>query len=433
MRSWYRLFALVMALGLIAAACGDDDDDDDASTDTTAASETSADTAAPDTEAGTETTAAATDDSTADTEAPSELVLEDPVSIRMMAETTGESQNAIPNFADGGQMAADEINDAGGVGGLELDYERIAAPLDQAGAEAAALDAVDADPTAIVGFPSSTQTPFVAPIITEGGIPAIFTHGNPLARLDVEGSIGSEWTFSGRPVSAVLAAAQARYVVEDLGFTSVALLCVNNAFGSAGCDAAEPVLEELGATVVAREVHEQDATNVDSQALAIAAADAEIVLAFTFPNQVTTLVANADLADTPILGGASAGIAYDGAVRGGNPVDAFVDRVYGLDDCVPAADDRPEVQDWVAAFEGEYGYTPDYAAAESYDFVKMVVAAVEAAGSTDHAAVAEALRTIEYEGICDTYQSDAGQSLMNQSTFYVLDASGRVPQLTEEV
>jgi branched-chain amino acid transport system substrate-binding protein len=352
MRLWYRLFALVMALGLVAAACGDDDDDDDASTDTTAASETSAETAAPDT--GTDTTAAGTDDTTADTEAPSDLVLDDPVSIRMMAETTGESQNAIPNFADGGQMAADEINAAGGVGGLEIDYERIAAPLDQAGAEAAALDAVDADPTAIVGFPSSTQTAFVAPIITEGGIPTIFTHGNPLARLDVEGSIGSEWTFSGRPVSAALAEAQARFVVEELGFTSVALLCVNNAFGTSGCEAAEPVLEELGATVVAHEVHEQDATNVDSQALAIAAADAEIVLAFTFPNQVTTLVSNADLADTPILAGASAGIAYDGAVRGGNPVDGFVDRVYGLDDCVPAADDRPEVQDWVAAFEAEF-------------------------------------------------------------------------------
>jgi branched-chain amino acid transport system substrate-binding protein len=438
MRLWYRLFALVMALGLVAAACGDDDDDDDddASSDTTtAATEAADDTAATETSGATDTSAAddTTGDTTGDTEAPSDLALDEPVSIIVMAETTGESQNAVPNYADAGQMAADDINAAGGVGGHDLEYERISAPLDQAGAEAAALEAVDSGPTAVVGFPSSTQTPFVAPIFTEGETPIIFTHGNPLARLDVEGSIGSEWTFSGRPVSAALAVAQAEYVVEELGFTNVALLCVNNAFGTAGCDAAEPVLEELGATVVAREVHEQDASNVDTQALAIASANAEVVLAFTFPNQVTTLVANADLADTPILGGASAGIAFDGAVRGEQPVDAFVGRVYGIDDCVPAADDRPEVQEWVTAYEERFGYRPDYAAALTYDYVHMVVAAVEAAGSTDHAAVAEALRTIEYEGICDTYQSDEGQSLMNQSTFYVLEEDGRVPQATVEL
>ena len=59
--NWLRLAALVLAFGLVAAACGDSDDDADVGTDTTAATETTAGTettAAPETTAAAETTAA---------------------------------------------------------------------------------------------------------------------------------------------------------------------------------------------------------------------------------------------------------------------------------------------------------------------------------------------------------------------------------------
>jgi branched-chain amino acid transport system substrate-binding protein len=430
-RHWYRFVALAIALGLVAAACGDDDDDDatesTAASDTTVAgSETSADTPA-------DTGDTADTGETTDTEAASDLELDSPVVIRLLAETTGESPNAVPYFADGGQFAADEINAAGGVGGQDLDYDRISAPLDQAAAEAAALEALDAGPTAIIGFPSSAQAGFVAPLVGDEGVPTIFINTNAGVRADAADPIGNEYTYSGRPYQALLAREQVEYVVNELGFTDIALLCINNAFGTAGCEGAEAIVGEVGGTIVAQEVHEQDAQNVDAQALAIAGAEPDVVLAFTFPNQVTALVANADLADVPIIGGASAGIAFDGALRNGQAVDAFEGRVYGIDDCVPSADDRPEVQDFVAAFEEEYGYAPDYQVAEAYDYVHMVVAAVEAAGTTDTEAVNEALSTLEYEGICDTYQNDGNRGLMNLSVFYVLGADGREPATTFEI
>src|SRR5688500_8864425 len=65
-RTWIRAWAVVMALAVIAVACGDDDDDDD-SGGTTPASEASDDTATDDT--ATDTTAGTTAETTGDTEA----------------------------------------------------------------------------------------------------------------------------------------------------------------------------------------------------------------------------------------------------------------------------------------------------------------------------------------------------------------------------
>jgi hypothetical protein len=54
----------------------------------------------------------------------------------------------------------------------------------------------------------------------------------------------------------------------------------------------------------------------------------------------------------------------------------------------------------------------------------MMNAAVEQAGSTDPAAVVEALASMEYKGICTTYQADSGNVLNHASDFVTFDADG---------
>ena len=210
------------------------------------------------------------------TSALDSISLDDPVNIIVMAGTTGESQNAVPNFADGAQFAIDDLNAAGGVGGLDVETTRIPAPLDQAGVEANTLEAVDQDPTAIIGYPNTTQSTFTADEIAEGGIPTIYMSGNPQVRLDAQDTVGNEWTFLGRAPFSAAATVLAQYIVEDLGFTNIGLLCINNAYGTGSCDAAQPVIEASGGTVVARETHEQDAADVNAQALALAVANPDV-------------------------------------------------------------------------------------------------------------------------------------------------------------
>src|SRR5688500_19786709 len=114
--------AALVAMTLMAAACGDDDDGDTASQPDGDGSEA---------EGG-------------------ELQLDDPVKVVLLAETTGESEAAVPFLADGAQMAIDELNEAGGGGGQGVDYERVSAPLDGAQAETALLTAVEEEQTVVL-------------------------------------------------------------------------------------------------------------------------------------------------------------------------------------------------------------------------------------------------------------------------------------------
>ena len=68
------------------------------------------------------------------------------VKVILLAETTGESVNAVPYYADGMGMAAEEL-------GSKVDYSRIPAPLTPDAAQTALLQAHDQDPNVIVGLP----------------------------------------------------------------------------------------------------------------------------------------------------------------------------------------------------------------------------------------------------------------------------------------
>ena len=59
----------------------------------------------------------------------------------------------------------------------------------------------------------------------------------------------------------------------------------------------------------------------------------------------------------------------------------------------------PRVQAFVKAYEEAYGATPDQFAADAYDAVYTVKAAVEAAGSTSGAELAAAMTSLTVEGV----------------------------------
>jgi ABC-type branched-subunit amino acid transport system substrate-binding protein len=65
-----------------------------------------------------------------------------------------------------------------------------------------------------------------------------------------------------------------------------------------------------------------------------------------------------------------------------------------------------------------------YAIAESYDSIMFVVEAIKTANSTDKEAIADAMREIEYDGICTTYKADEGQGLHHSSDIVQFDADG---------
>jgi branched-chain amino acid transport system substrate-binding protein len=237
----------------------------------------------------------------------------------------------------------------------------------------------------------------------------------------VGGEAGSEWGFLIRPRNTGIATLQVDYAMDDLGGKRIGLLCANIAFGQQGCDAAAAHIEEKGGEVVARETNETTDTDLTAKVIALKNAEPDSVIAFTFPNNLVNLynqAADNDL-DVPIFGGSSAGLivkAVNSAARA---------NVWGTDDCVPIS--NPDTADWRAKYEDKFGKDmvgSGYAVAEAYDSMLFSVAAIEAAGSADPQAVADAMRELEYEGICTTYKADAGQGLNHETHVVQFDDAG---------
>jgi branched-chain amino acid transport system substrate-binding protein len=395
-RYWFAVPLLVLAL--VAAAGGDDDSDDNGSTATTAAP------------GGT----------TGETggDGGGDCSLDGPVKIVGLAEKPPEGPNAIPDTAEGWEMALEEIGDT--VCGQPLEFERFpASPTDGAAATNAYLQALDEEPAVIIGLPSSTAVLAAAPEVAKNGVPTIFMALAPQAFADAEA--GSEWGFTIRPRNTSISTEVVKYAVEDLGAKRIALLCANNAFGTSGCDAAAAAAEDEGVEIVARESNETTDTDLTAKVTAIKNSNPDVVIAATFPNNLAVFynqAADADL-NVPIFGGSSAGL-IQAALNADSRANAW-----GTDDCVPASD--PDTAEWKAKYEEKFGKKmigSGYAVAEAYDALMFSVKAIEEAGSTDPDAVAEAMRTLEYDGVCTTYKADAGQGLHHATDIVKFDAEG---------
>jgi branched-chain amino acid transport system substrate-binding protein len=375
-----KLAAALVALALVGAACGGDDDD---------SADAGSDSAASD----------------------GELSLDDPVSVVMLAETTGESEAAVPFFDDGAKLAIDDLNEAGGVGGQDVEYERISTPVEGAEAESAFLEAAEEEPTAILGLPSSGQVLAAAQRVGEAQIPTLYEATAAQAFVGAPDSVANDYGFVIRPPQIELSGGLVRFASENLGIDKVGIVCVNNPFGEAGCGTAEDTADELGVDIVAKETVEQDTTDFSSTVLELKDAGAEAVLSYIFPNAVAALhnaMGENDL-DVPQVTSSASLIAGTGAITSGN-----IENLYGVEDCVPAASDDADVADWASRFQEQYDYAPNYGVAESYDAVMLVAKAVEEAGSADADAVRDALTDIEYDGICTTYHGEPSQGLNHQ-------------------
>ncbi|MDZ4041955.1 MAG: ABC transporter substrate-binding protein [Eubacteriales bacterium] len=64
-----------------------------------------------------------------------------------------------------------------------------------------------------------------------------------------------------------------------------------------------------------------------------------------------------------------------------------------------ADDPRPEVQEWVAKYTAKHGQTPDALGTLAYDATKLLLKAIEDAGSTDPAAIRDAMKALNGFGV----------------------------------
>jgi len=297
-------------------------------------------------------------------------------------------------------------------------------PTDTATAKVAYLSAIDKKADVTFGMVASSIALALAPEVLKAATPNLTLTAAPQAFIGAANGVGNEWMFIMRPRNTSSAVIQADYLTKDLGKKKIGLLCAIGAFGDASCGAAKPAIEAAGATVVSQQSAATDASNLTTQILAFKSAGVDAVLAFEFPNP--TVVLFNQMVDNGLNVPAMAGGSSALAIATKNVKTEALKNALGIDDCVPVADTTNRLAiDFTAAYRAKYSVDPGYAAGEAYDSVNLIAAVVTASGKIDKKSIADGLRSITYQGVCEKYQADPGQGLFHTSLIETFDSSAK--------
>jgi branched-chain amino acid transport system substrate-binding protein len=290
-------------------------------------------------------------------------------------------------YWEGMQLALEEVEREGGVGGRTLRVLRVD---DQEsvteGRLVAQRLAANPDVAAVIGHMQSIVTVPAAAIYDLAGMLLLAPAATDPELTDRGYERVFRLTYTDRDAGRQLAE-----FAERRGYRRIAIYYVRNGYGRALANAFEERGVELGLEIVARQSYEPDARGGARTLEPIlrewkSLAPSAILLAAELPQAGTFLAAaRAEGLDVPVLAGDALGhpeLLELGALVEGAIVASVFHR----------SDPRPEVRHFVARFGARFDAAPDPAAALGYDAIRLLTHAMREANSVDAGRVAEALR-----------------------------------------
>lgn len=319
------------------------------------------------------------------------------IKIGFFAPETGFAAADGASAYDAAQLAVKDINAAGGVNGSQLSLVNYDDASDAKQAVTIATKLVTQDKvTAVVSGSYSDQTLAAAPIFQRASMPLLAAYAvNP--GIPATGNYIFQQDFSG----VVEGAAAAYALVKDLGATKIAIVAIQNDFGTALVQGFTKQAAALGATVVATDYNqfgEKDFTPILQRDVSKGADGFFMAQYYTEAQQYITNW-NALGLHLPLVG--TEGV--DSTTQFFEPVGAAANGMvfttpFNRDSTVPA------VVNFMKAFTAAYGHAPDMVAATTYDSF-MVLKAAMANGTSAQQIRDGIAATKNFVGVTGTIQS----------------------------
>ena len=372
---------VVMALVMSLAACGTPGTADTTETTTDDVEQTSGDTG--------------NGNADADTDASG-----DPIKIGLTTVLTGDRSLEGEYASNVVKIIEEEINSAGGVLGRPIKIEIEDAQGNDIGAVTAYKKLAD-DPeiVAIIGADSSNDNLAVAPLAEEYQILTCAQGSSPTLRDVCE---ANPWIFQIRACDSTLVDALMKYVAENFDFKRYGIV---NQAETSSIDQAnlfkEALLKYQDGLEPVVEVQFQTGTNdFTAQIAQLQGADLDCVVGAGFPETTAILMTQlrASMGDIPVLGNNA--FADPVAIRlAGSNLDGAMAAVH----YVPSTN-NPKGRALGDKYREMFGEECGKSAAQVYDAISIICAAIEIAGSTDRAAVRDAMNTIDdFNGVMTDY------------------------------
>lgn len=294
----------------------------------------------------------------------------------------------------GAELAVKEINEAGGINGkqIELSYQ------DSQGESESAVNAygklMDWGMNISLGGVLSGETASIVAAARDDDVLLLTPSGSADKCID-----GSSLAFRVCFYDSFQGAAAAQYIKDNDIVDTVGVLYQSDVDYSVGLyNAFVEKCGELGITIAETQTFTSTtSTDFSTQVNALVASGAKLVFIPFYAEEASTFLTQArgKFADGVYFFGADG---LDGILGKVAQDPTIANNVLML---TPFSADNPaeNVQSFVAKYKEAYGATPDQFAADAYDAVYVIKAAVEKAGSTSGAALASALTSLTVEGV----------------------------------
>ena len=334
------------------------------------------------------------------------------IRIGVIAELTGDMPAVGASCRNAAEMAAAEINAAGGlqVGAaripVRLFVEDNAGRADQSASAAQKLIAQD-NVVAIVG-PNASRYAIPASEIAESArVPLISPWAtNPKLTLDSRTGAPKQYVFRACFIDPFQGRVVAKFVLEQLKARRAAVLYdVASDYNKGIAEYFKQTFEENGGTLVAFETYTTNDKDFSAQLTKIKDANPEVVFLPNYYSEVPLQVQQAHRLglNVPFIGSDSWGSAELLKLCGGDCAGFYFSTHYAADAATPAA------TKFIAAYREKYGSVPDDVAALTYDAFGLLAQALTAAGKTDRQGVRDSLSKIEnFDGVTGQMKFQAG-------------------------
>lgn len=362
-----RAFTTVFALALLATACGVGDNS--AVSDSTALGVTT------------------TEESTA---SPSASQLPDTIKIAALSSETGPLAFCGKGEQEGYELAIKEATESGRFANTKFDLTVIDDASTAAGGIAAFTRALDVHPSAIIGVCYGVVWAPIDPKVDENKIPVIWSNVGAADAAKPEYAYRatlSQRSFAGHPAK----------ILADRGIGSVGIVFTPESQTQVDLLAKviKPALESAGIEILFEEGVKADLQDFSAQIAIVKDRDPDAVVVLNTVAQAISLVSQLRQAgiDSPIYGHSGlATSAYTealGSDANGTITGTPFHRTFAFKSSVA----------FVELYRAQFGHDPDFTSAIGYDTMKILFAAIEAAGSAESEAIKVALDSLtSYDG-----------------------------------
>ena len=329
---------------------------------------------------------------------PGTALAQDTLKIGFFAPITGPAAVDGTSAKNAVEIGLKEVNDAGGIRGKKVELIIYDDRMKAEEAVAIANKLIEKDKViGVVSGSYSAPTRVTAPIFQKAGMPMVAGYAvHPDVTWDPKAKKPNDFIFRNGFLGEIEGAAAAEFAVKNLKAKKVSLIFMDNDFGRAISAGFAAHAEKLGASILTKQMYKFPGEKDFRPFLTrIKEGDPDLIFAAGYYNEAAAIVRQ------------SKELGIKSAIMGEEGFDSpkFLEIAGAAAEGVIIAtnldrdDPRPLVQNFLKSYRQAYGHDADMVGASSYDAFKILVAAVEKAG-TDPKAIQQALLdTKDYNGL----------------------------------